>query len=336
MIDTLRFRIPIDISTYSHITGQCIRISRTSPEDGGFRLENYNKTLAIGLHRVKVRLTTGREDCIFIEFSVPKYFYGHNIWLFDPNDLPVVLDDLKNVIEDKFSVKLPDYTQWRVQRLDICYAWQFRSNEEAHQALTVFKPYMLPRKDQQVYDTTIKYKGFSSSTTFYLKHEEFRDNAYRELVLWGDGDFANKMLELSKGVLRFEVVMHKQKLDSVFKRDIYPHDIMDTEYIFTLLRQHLSDIIKTSNPEVYDLSKSSRLINSCSSPRKGWELWSFYRIFSSTNPVDQQMMKLLTRSTYYLKLKQLKELGVGILDQDTGLQFSFDIPSLNAVSNAEV
>lgn len=154
----------------------------------------------------------------------------------------MVLDDLKNVLEDKLSVKLPDYSTWRIQKLDICYAWQFRSNEEAHLALSLFKTYLVSRKNQHVWDTTIKHKGFSSSTIFYLKHEEFHDNDYKELKLWGDLDLAEEVFKMSVGVLRVKVTMRKQKLDALFHQDIFFKDIIDKEKIYYLLRDHLSDV----------------------------------------------------------------------------------------------
>lgn len=337
MIDALRFRIPVDVATYATIVDKCVRFSSSSPDEGAYRRESYNKTLVIERHRAKVRVSTFKDDCIFVEFSVPKYWHGHNVLLFELKDLPLVLDDLKKRLEKTFGVKqFPEYYLWRIQRLDICYAWKFNSNEDARLALATLKPYELPRKDQVIYDTTVWYKGNSFSSKFYLKHEEFLQGDYKELKKWEGGQFADHILPISNGVLRFEVELRKGKLDSLFKKDIYYDDIMDTEKIQSLLRQFLADIIKTSNATLMDLAKVSRLINFSSTRRQAWEQWSFYRVYSSNNPVDREMIKLLPRATFYTKLKQLKELGVGVYDQDNSLSFSFDIPSVHEVNEAQI
>lgn len=336
MIDTLRLRIPLDLASYASVQNKCVRFTRSSFDEAGYRKDNYSKTIVIKPHRAKVRVSLFNEECLYVEFSVPKYWFGHNILLFDPKDLPFVLDDLKNRLEDAFEIaKLPDYSTWRIQRLDICYAWKFQSNEEARLALATMKPYYLPRKDQVIYDTTIWHKGNSFSSKFYLKHDEFLQGNYRELTKWGDGPFAEDVLQMSDGVFRFEVEMRKGKLDSVFKKDVFPQDIMDSEKIYVLLRQFLSDITKTTDTTLMDLAKVFRLITVGSTRRQAWELLSFYRIYSSGNPVDREIVKLLPKATFYAKVKKLKSLGVGIYNQDNRLVFAFDIPSMYEVSDAQ-
>lgn len=336
MIDTLRLRIPLDLASYACAQEKCVRFTSASPDEMGYRKNNYSQTLVIKPHRAKVRISLFKEECMFVEFSVPKYWFGHNVLLFDPKDLPLVLDDLKNRLEDAFEIStLPDYSMWRIQRLDICYAWKFNSNDEARLALATMKPYELPRKDQVIYDTTIWYKGNSFSSKFYLKHDEFLQGDYRELTKWGDKEFAEDVLQMSDGVLRFEIEMRKGKLDSLFKKDIYPSDIMDTDKIYVLLRQFLSDLTKTTDVSLMDLVKVFRLITSGSTRRQAWELFSFYRIYSSSNPIDREILKLLPKATYYTKVKQIKALGVGIYDQDNKLAFAFDIPSLYEVNDAQ-
>lgn len=336
MIDTLRLRIQLSISTYAQISNECVRVTRSSPNELG-RRDFYNKVIMVGTHGAKIRVTLGQVDCMFIEFSAPKYWFGHNIALFDINDLPALLDDVKNVLEDTFSVtELPEPRYWRIQRLDICYTWQFATNDLAHTALMTLMSSTLPRKSQQLFDTTIRFQGTSSNSYFYLKHEEFVNNDFRELLKWGDFDFANDMKEKSNGVLRFEVSMRKQKLDSIFKQNIYPPDIQDEALLIKLLNENLDQILKLRDHSLVPLKTVHDMIFSSSTPRKGWELWTFYRQYSSTNPFDKKALSLLPRSTYYTKLKQLRALGVGLYDQETAMQFSFDIPSIYAVSNAEV
>ena len=247
------------------------------------------------------------------------------------------MDDLKNKLEDEFGVKqLPEISAWRIQRLDICYAWKLLSNEDAHLALATMKPYELPRKNQVVYDTTIKFAGYSYSATFYLKHEEFLAKDCQELTKWGFGSFAEHITKLSEGVLRFEVSMHKPKLDTFFGKDIFYEDIMDTERMQSILRTFLTEITSTTDHSLMDLAKVSRLITNESTRRQAWDNWCFYRAHSSSNPIDREMLKLLPRATRYTKLKRLKELGVGVYDQDNNLAFAFDIPSPYEVVDTQI
>jgi II/X family phage/plasmid replication protein len=337
MIDTLRFRVPINIPTYATIVEKCSKFSRSSPDEGAYKRDLYSKTLVIGAHRSTVRVSLSSNDCFYIEFSVPKYWFGHNVLLFDLKDLPLVLDDLKNRLEDEFGIKqLPECYAWRIQRLDLCYAWKLNSNEDARLALATMKPYGLPRKELVIYDSTIWNKGNTYSVKFYLKYNEFLQGDYKELTKWGHGPFAEHVLRISEGVLRFEVELRKGKLDGQFKKDVYYEDIMDTEKIQALLRLYLSTLTNNTSTTLMNLTKVSRLLNSSGTRRQAWDQWSFYRLYTSNNPVDHEMLKLLPRATFYSKVKQLKELGVGIYDQDNKLSFYFDIPSLYEVSETQI
>jgi len=352
MIDTIKVKIPITVEMFASVAPKCNRFGRkTRGEDGGEQL-TYSKKLPFGSHGYEVNFSLYGQDVAFVEFSVPKYMKGHNITLIHAHDLPIVLDDLRNQLNDYFNVTFVEWEVWTIQRLDVCYGWRFPSQELARIAIARLKPYGLPSKGTVCYDTSITTTGVSSKVRFYLKQDEVKAHDYqkyhklpksfttyteeeKKLGIVHDGfrPFAEKILAFSEGVLRFEIELKKEKLDSLFKIALLIEDITD-DMLLDILQKYLSEFLAGVNGKIQSSAEAyETLIGYFPDRRKALEIWEFYRLYTSLDPIDKEALKLMPRSTYLRKLKQLKESGIGISEQGMHSSFVFEIPSMYEVQD---
>ena len=151
------------------------------------------------------------ETYLTFEFSVPKFWYGHNIHLLY-NFLPA-LQEFKKTIEKMYHLRLKDVTDWQIWRLDICYAWRCPSQMVAQQILDSMKHLHYPRKKPLITGTSITFKGRTYTVKFYLKLPEFRANDMKKLLKQGKRlEWINHLESLADGVLRYEATIRRQYL----------------------------------------------------------------------------------------------------------------------------
>ena len=155
-------------------------------------------------------------DCkLFIEFSLPKYWYGQNIRLL--YDFLKALKHLKATLEAQFSLKgknrLLDIADWHLSRVDVCYTWKFPSQNLAQRYLDSLKHLHFPRKRPVIYPTAILFAGSTYSLKFYLKLPEFKSHDRKELLKSNASlEWINHCESIADGVLRFEATLRQKYL----------------------------------------------------------------------------------------------------------------------------
>lgn len=155
-----------------------------------------------------------RDARLWLEFSVPKLWYGHNIHLL--YDWLTALKHCRNLIVEQFDLKrsrFPKVEDWQVWRADACYAYRMPSQQIAQQYLDGLKRQRFPYKKPTINPTSIFWGGGTYSFKVYLKRPEFeahdkkallKDNASLEWVEHLEG--------LAEGVLRVEASMRRKYL----------------------------------------------------------------------------------------------------------------------------
>lgn len=152
---------------------------------------------------------------LILEFSIPKYWYGHNIRLL--YGFVKALSHLKVALEQLFRLqgrsKLPAPLTWHLYRVDICYAWLFPSQTMAQEYLDSLKHLHYPRKRPIIYPTSVVFQGATYTLKFYLKHPEFRSHDLKELIKAKAAlEWINYLESLADGVLRCEATLRRQYL----------------------------------------------------------------------------------------------------------------------------
>lgn len=147
-----------------------------------------------------------------VEFSVPKYWYGHNIHLL--YDYVGAIQVFRELIQKQLNLVLPEVETWQVWRADICYAWRCPTQQISEQILDSIKKLHFPRKRPHIYADSIMFTGTTYSLKFYLKLPEFFAHD-RKALLKADVklEWVNYLEQMADGVLRCEATLRRKYLE---------------------------------------------------------------------------------------------------------------------------
>lgn len=292
------------------------------------------KSVELGSYDSKITIRCYDDETVHFELSLPKFVFGHNVFLLYPAQIEEAASMLQNRLQDYFG-SFPPYKEWRVERLDICYAWKFQDQRAAYHALTVLKAFDYPRKQKHIYNSSVQWTGRSYSLKFYLKLDEFQAHGLKELK---NTFFSGEVLKLADGVLRFEVTCRKQQIEELFSRkNIYISDLSDNDFIETALEHFLGKLLSNLNPHTTNNIDVINRLTRTFSKRKAQLLWSFYKEWFSKDTYSRQILKdNYCQSTIWRKKRDLALANVGLPSEDVPLDFTLDIPSVHVVNQPMV
>lgn len=226
MFDTLKFAIPLSDRQYQRIRSIALSTDREqwsllNPTTGELRFKRLiglAETDQQSFHReirwdIPGHYTLGQTP-LTVEFSLPKFWYGHNVsLLYDP---VVPLNHFKKVLERQLRLtrlKLPPIETWILKRADLCYAYKCPSQIAAQAVLDSLKHLHYPRKKPAIYPTGILFTGRAYSVKFYLKLDDFRTHDMIALIKDGASlEWVNYLEQKADGVLRYEATLRSQYL----------------------------------------------------------------------------------------------------------------------------
>lgn len=324
MIDTMKFKIPIELSDYQKMAKKCGENVKHKPD--GMPTHTTNTVVFWGKGSAPMKLFASSENnVLMIEFSLPKYFYGHNVYLFYPSDLKKILLEIKEKLEKHFAIFVPPIQDWVVQRIDLCYNYKFPSQPIAEQILSSLESYDYPRKKKVIHPVEgIQYLGSSFNVKFYLKQNEILNNDLKKSHI--NASQKEFLTKLSEGVIRFEITMFKHKLKSLFNRETHYHDWTDNQYLEGEINNHLRNILGKSQCQILDEWEVWNRLQKTYSPKKSLELFQ-YVMASRTNKTARQILNANYHpSTISRKKVELAQANVGILyKKGTYNQLKYDL-----------
>lgn len=223
MIDTLKLGIPLSKGQHSKLVKLALAEDKFqqvmfNPHTGETRFLYYRglaDTDSASYHRevrwdIPATYRQG-ETYLYVELSLPKYWYGHNIRLLYDWMLP--LQSLKSDLEGYLHCRFCPIEQWQLWRLDPCYAWNLGTFENAKAVLESLKRHKFPYKKAEIYEDSICFPGKTYSAKFYLKYPEFQvHDKPAMLKARASDDFVKHLEGMSHGVLRFEGTMRRKWL----------------------------------------------------------------------------------------------------------------------------
>lgn len=242
MLDTLKFAIPLTDKQHDRILSVVFESNLEqwalfSPVTGEFtfrRMLGLSEMDSESFHREIRWDLPGRyipgDTYLIIEFSLPKFWYGHNVsLLYDPIR---PLNHFKQLVEKQLRLtrlRLPPVESWLLRRADLCYAWQCPSQNVAQIILDNMKHLHYPRKQPHIYDTGILFKARTYSIKFYLKHPEFRRHDLKHLLDSGASlEWINYVEQKAEGVLRYEATLRANYLRQ--RKITTIHDLLKTSF----------------------------------------------------------------------------------------------------------
>lgn len=151
---------------------------------------------------------------LWVEFSLPKFWYGHNIILL--YDWANALRRFRALLVEQFHLKrlkLAPIELWEVWRADCCYAYKFPSQQLAQLYLDSLKRMRFPRKQPAIHPHSIFWGGGTYAFKVYLKFPEFQAHDRKELCKKeSNPDWIDHLDELASGVFRVEASLRRKYL----------------------------------------------------------------------------------------------------------------------------
>lgn len=333
MIDTIKFQIPLVLVPTMTLTEN--GFSEFSKSSGLYRNTSYTKGMCIGAFGYAVRVWIPKrvdQSNMYLEFSLPKLLFGTNVLLFPPSLLIQSVMFVKEKVEKENGLTLPPIQDWKLQRLDICYTWKFKSEYVALQILELLKRYGYPRKNRVIHDTSLKYGGWTYKLQFYKKRDEFlQSKDYKNLVAFSSG-YAKYLNDLSLGTLRFELQLFRKKIQDLFGQNPPLSMFADTRLLEKTLSDHLETLIGDRSIKVIDSFQVMKQLQEVYSIKQSLRLFQFFSTYTTSESAKNVLKKGYTQSTLIRNLKDIRKAGVSLSSNTISLHSSFSIPSQFAVS----
>lgn len=334
MIDTIKFKVPVTDKIEDAIRSVGYETKVVDKFYSFQESEKIMDQILVPPYQTPMTLRSSYlAQHYMLEGSMPKQLYGENVHLLYPSQLEEVLEKIYSFLLKRYG-HFVHYEHWTLQRLDACYAWKLEP-EVARRQIEFLKTLKYPRKGYHVYPTSVMWSSRVSTPKFYLKHPEFLIHGYRNLQKYEFTDLANKVLQESEGVLRYEVELHKPYLVRLFHKKESTYKDINTNLIYECLNKHLSMLFGTENRQCVNSKILLDALEKSCDKKTTKILFSFHSLHSTGNPVEKNFIKEYTDpSTIKRRLNKLSELGVGpVVDDPEPSKFELSIPSPKVINS---
>lgn len=328
MIDTVRFLIPAQKDFHEKIKNFFTETTKVDLKNDLVVFRFYTCDISLGSHDRHINLF--RDDiknCYYLELSLPKFYYGHNIFLLYFDSYKKAITDLYYALIDHFGV-FPPVSEWSYQRIDVCYAWKFRSQEQAELMLSYLKTFRVPRKSQNIYPTSFMWQGKGITYKFYLKQDEFYRHDLKDFKKNFDTiEKGYSLYDYASGVLRFETTLRKSALQQYLGEDLRFHNVKEQDITY-LLHTFFTKFMKYKNLEVMTAKQVISRLMSTYKKTKAIQLYTFFRAYHSPNQEERDILyNTYSRSQINRNINSIRDAGVGLCIPETDPDFSLNIPS---------
>lgn len=157
------------------------------------------------------------DEFIVIEFSLPKWFEGVNFINSSISEDLRRLDSFKHWFDRTLNIKTPNLDEWTVKRLDVAFCYQLGNYNNIIRYLQAFRNLDFPRrKKPQFYQDSFFCAGSTTTIKGYCKETEFKAHDYKRFYQYtNDRILSNAVMDLTKGLFRFEVEFKPRKLETL-------------------------------------------------------------------------------------------------------------------------
>ncbi len=335
MIDTIKFLIPMENeSLIEQLKGTLMRFRKDDLKTGKMEFEFFSSNIELGsYHRTIAIKSTNTPLGFFLEFSAPKYAKGNNLEMIYPHELSKILEQLYTELCKYMNCELPHFSLWPIYRLDVCYNWIFKDENEATYAMDFLRRIDFPRKEKYVYDTSVMHRGSAYTVKFYAKGSEFKVHDFKKIEF----ERAMNLQSWANRIVRFEVSLKKSYLQETFLLEkVYLKDIIDDDAILGILKYYLEDkVFFYINTASMTDENIKQILFENFTKKKATTLYQFYKDFYFSDEMKNMFLNGgLNKSTIYRHKKDLKKVGIGIsiekLPESKNILEQLVIPSKNS------
>ncbi len=262
----------------------------------------------------------------YVEGSLPKLEYGENVRLLYPQQLPAIFRRIEEALKVQYG-DVPSWERWEVQRIDPVYEWRYADGEESNRVLAFLETLEYKRKKGKLsYEgESVIFVGRAFSIKFYLKEPELKKHSK---------GISEEILQLSKGVVRYELKLHKSKLVTLFKdKSIKTIDILNLQWYYDILNDCLSELLRNKNKVSSSDEEAAKKLLDCYAKAKAFRLFYFWKTYYSRDNHIKKFLKKNNSSTTLLRnFKALEYACVGVPTDNSFIPFDLSIPNKNVVT----
>lgn len=321
MIDTVRVKIRIDKELRTKMLRDC-----TGDHMGSISIPPYQ-------YKINFFLDKYSAFRVYLEGSLPKVWYGENVHLLYEEQLDAVLQIIHKAFTRRYG-SFPPYSVWVIQRLDVVYAWKFESEEKAEEVIEYVRGLEIARNSKHFYgeNESVVFGSKKSRTfTFYRKYPEFKKKGFPALLKSTSYEEAQSVLDLSSGVVRFEIMNRPDFLLS--QLDVSWAVVFDMildkekEACLSILKNGLSKL--TGSADLKQANKRAVMKSLLAKYKKNMalRLFCFFNTYYSDIKSRKLIRKYCNSSDVANNLKEIKEASISIPDFLASSKFDLSIPN---------
>lgn len=329
MIDTIKFKILVPQNLLIHIEGRSTEYKGYDHKNERVTYQIFKAQIPVGSFEYKISIFLD-SDGFFVELSIPKYLHDHNILLLPCEDIIGAFNTLRMELQRFFKCVLPVVDEWQLYRVDFCYAWKFYDDTTALRVIEYLKNRQYKRKKLATYESSAMFVGTESSAKFYMKGPEVYRHDFKRIKL-RDIDYASNLLDLARGVVRFEVTYRRRKIEREFGGRILFEVLFSRDNIYNILQKELYNILGTAHTSMNTAEAFDRFRQYPAT--KALKLYFFYRALLSPDPTDKLALKQIPYSTRQRYKAIINKLHLGIPEEHTRGFVDLSIPSAYSVGD---
>lgn len=314
MIDTIKIYTEINKKLYDKIQSMSIVKSSINNNTKEKLYEIINDHLEGSYDsRLSVRVGCGSKYrfvdlgyYIEIEGSYHKLVHGYN----SHNgyyDLEFISKSLIDIVELTYNIKLPDFSLWYLQRVDIAICYDLKCQENVKSYINSLSRCNYPRRNAKFfYDESLYLSGTTTTLKIYNKLLEFKKHDFKKFI---DKNFnLINYINMIQGFIRFECEIKKKLLKNIYNTNhinIEKVKYQDLRNIWSDEFMKVLQFIKNDLEVVRGREEVYNRLLEIYKPAKANLLYNFYCSIQLNGLKDVKLK--MNSSTYYRNIKLLKE-----------------------------
>ena len=246
---------------------------------------------------------------IEIEGSYHKIIRGYN----SHNgfyDLQYICIELIKLVENSYSVNLPNINTWFLQRCDIAISFDLSNQDNVKSYINSLSRCTYPRRNMKFfYDESVYCSGTTSTLKIYNKYLEFRKH---DINKFKNTNFdLLRYLNTIQGFLRFEIEIKKKMLLKLYnKKHIKIIEVKydDLRKVWSDEFMKLLNLIESDLEQVRGMEDVKVRLFQIFKKSQAMRLYNFYCAIQLEGLND--IKKSFSSSTYYRNIDSLKKAGI--------------------------
>ena len=218
-----------------------------------------------------------------------------------------------NLLNKLLFIDLPNYGEWELKRIDLA---AIKKVKDIDKYFRLLKHSYYPRREKSKteYHHSMSWGGSENTQTMvrcYDKHQDFKAHDYKRLK-WTNKKKADRLLEFSKNIVRWEVEIKTKYIRKIFKKaESRKIKNIDMDKLIDIYNKEVFKVLKIREGEkVYSsyLEVEKRLMENCTRGMAITCLSLWFQLSAVRN--DKEVLNTYKRSTFYRNRKILTDLNI--------------------------